>query len=163
LYEGPSGLFDGQASPDEAHVAEELMDFYEQERINSFENTYNQEFAKDLTYLDAQGGFDFNSNQNRSIRIGERTHQFFDQINNSMHHLNTSNNRMTILDRKNDVRHRFVQGKQMLDMTHPGIVLAGSKNENNLSTSLGDRWDGDEYFGKDVQESAENVQPEAQQ
>lgn len=55
-----------------------MIDFYEQERINSFENTYNQDFAKDLTYLDVNGGYDFGSNQNHSIRIGDHTNQFFD-------------------------------------------------------------------------------------
>lgn len=74
--------------------------------------------------------------------------------------MNSSNNRMTILDRKNDVRHRFVQGKQMLDMTHPGIVFAGSKNDNNLSSSLGDRWDADDYFCKEMQRSVENERVE---
>lgn len=68
---------------------------------------------------------------------------------------------MTILDRKNDVRHRFVQGKQMLDMTHPGIVFAGSKNDNNLSSSLGDRWDADDYFCREMQRSVENERVES--
>ena len=74
---------------------------------------------------------------------------FFDQINNSVMLKDHSSrkNRMTILDRKNNVRHRLIgrqtsNGKQMLDMTHPGIVFAGSsKNDhNNLSASLGNQW-----------------------
>lgn len=41
LCDGPSGVFDRQGFPGEAQGAEEMIDFYEQERINSFENTYN--------------------------------------------------------------------------------------------------------------------------
>ena len=42
--------------------------------------------------------------------------------------MNLCNNRMTILDRKNEVRHKFEQGKQILDMTNPGIMFDAVNN-----------------------------------
>lgn len=157
LYEGPSGLFDRQGFAEDDQLHREFIDLCEQDRVNSFENTYNQELARDLTYIEAHGGYDFTSHQNQSLQLGADNtmlqqhppRHFFDQINNSVMLKDHSSrkNRMTILDRKNNVRHRLIDrqagaGKQMLDMTHPGIVLAGSsKNDyNNLSASLGDQW-----------------------